>query len=96
MRQRLAALVAVLCAVPLVAACGDDVSHARAETNADAQTASLPDAAAQSFNGGAMTSHTAPASAPLATPVVHYPPEDEADDASGATAASAHPASNPG
>ncbi|AOJ03100.1 hypothetical protein WS70_15750 [Burkholderia mayonis] len=96
MRQRLAALVTALCVVPLVAACGDDASHARAETNAGAQTASPPDTAANSFNGGAVASHTAPASAPLATPVIHYPPEDEAGDASGTTAASAHPASNPG
>ncbi|AJX30895.1 hypothetical protein [Burkholderia oklahomensis] len=96
MRQRLAAFVAALCVVPLAAACSDDASHARAETNADAQTASLPGAAANAFNGGAAAGRTASASAPLATPVIHYPPEDEADDASGATAASAHPASNPG
>ncbi|AJY42029.1 hypothetical protein I6G56_03145 [Burkholderia humptydooensis] len=96
MRQRLAAVVAALCVAPLAAACSDDTSQARA--NADTSPASLQGGAANAFNGGATAAGNAPAgaSAPLATPVIHYPPEDSADDASGATAASAQPASNPG
>ncbi|AHI64344.1 hypothetical protein [Burkholderia thailandensis] len=103
MRQPLAALaalaasgacVAALCVAPLVAACSDDASHARARANADASPAQGADANA--FNGNATAAGDAGASAPLATPVIHYPPEDGADDAPGATAASAQPASNPG
>ncbi|AHI72302.1 hypothetical protein [Burkholderia thailandensis] len=102
MRQPLAALaasgacVAALCVAPLVAACGDDASHARARANADASPAPAQGADANAFNGNATAAGDAGASAPLATPVIHYPPEDGADDAPGATAASAQPASNPG
>ncbi|KVK83794.1 hypothetical protein [Burkholderia sp. MSMB1498] len=99
MRQRLAALAAfagALCVAPLVAACSNEASHARAESHADASPASPQGGAANAFNGNATAAGNAGASAPLATPVIHYPPEDDADDASGATAASARPASHPG
>ncbi|WP_342304950.1 hypothetical protein AAFM49_05370 [Burkholderia pseudomallei] len=98
MRQRLTApavvVVAALCVAPLVAACSDDASHANA--GAGTSPAAQPGGAANAFNGGATTAGNASASAPLATPVIHYPPEDAADDASGAAAASAQSASRPG
>ncbi|KGC77135.1 putative lipoprotein [Burkholderia pseudomallei] len=97
MRQRLTApavvVVAALCVAPLVAACSDDASHANA--GAGTSPAAQPGGAANAFNGGATGAGNASASAPLATPVIHYPPEDAADDASGA-AASAQSASHPG
>lgn len=98
MRQRLTApavvVVAALCVAPLVAACSDDASHANA--GAGTSPAAQPGGAANAFNGGATTAGNASASAPLATPVIHYPPEDAAADASGAAAASAQSASHPG
>ncbi|AIP03227.1 lipoprotein [Burkholderia pseudomallei] len=98
MRQRLTApavvVVAALCVAPLVAACSDDASHANA--GAGTSPAAQPGGAANAFNGGATTAGNASTSAPLATPVIHYPPEDAADDASGAAAASAQSASHPG
>ncbi|CAJ2983841.1 hypothetical protein [Burkholderia pseudomallei] len=98
MRQRLTApavvVVAALCVAPLVAACSDDASHANA--GAGTSPAAQPGGAANAFNGGATAAGNASASAPLATPVIHYPPEDAADDASGAAAGSAQSASHPG
>ncbi|AIV64355.1 hypothetical protein [Burkholderia pseudomallei] len=98
MRQRLTApavvVVAALCVAPLVAACSDDASHANA--GAGTSPAAQPGDAANAFNGGATGAGNASASAPLATPVIHYPPEDAADNASGAAAASAQSASHPG
>lgn len=98
MRQCLTApavvVVAALCVAPLVAACSDDASHANA--GAGTSPAAQPGGAANAFNGGATAAGNASASAPLATPVIHYPPEDAADDASGAAAATAQSASHPG
>ncbi|WP_323119674.1 hypothetical protein [Burkholderia alba] len=96
MRHR-ATVVLALSAAVLLAACSDDATHA-ARAGADArQTGASANAGdtASAFNSTAPASGGASGDAPLATPVVHYPPDDS-DDAPDSTATAAAPASTPG
>ncbi|KVE33247.1 hypothetical protein [Burkholderia sp. TSV86] len=96
MRHRSAMLAAVVCAASLLTACSDDASEAsRAQANAATQQPPFAKNGADAFNGGAPAGGNLAASAPLAPPVIHYPPEDADEDASGAKAALMHSASSP-
>ncbi|KVQ77228.1 hypothetical protein WK07_18335 [Burkholderia multivorans] len=79
------AFVVVLC-VAALAACSDDAPHDTQAADAS-QQAGASAGSANAFNGGASANVAASAAAPLAPPVVHYPPDDV--DAQAATDARA-------
>ncbi|AOK05535.1 hypothetical protein LGM90_12270 [Burkholderia sp. AU28942] len=76
--MRRVALVVVLCATVFVAACSDDAPH---DTHADdaSQPARASSGSASAFNSDAGANAAASDAAPLAPPVVHYPPDDDDD-----------------
>ncbi|WP_175910588.1 MULTISPECIES: hypothetical protein [unclassified Burkholderia] len=94
--MRRVALVVVLCAATVIAACSDDAPHDAHTADASQQAGASP-GSASAFNSDAGAHAAASDAAPLAPPVVHYPPDDDDDTkpaanagASGVAASSAH------